>query len=113
MPPTDSAAAFADGKPTTSSLERAAQAWCEPTTQTVPMSPELATVFARMLDEAKARAFADGARAMRNYITGKLLEWSESDTARDVSELPLPATPEQATSYATRGAGDWIMPTFA
>ena len=36
---------------TEKSLHKAAQAWCKPTTEHLEMIPELAEVFAEMLDE--------------------------------------------------------------
>ena len=41
-----------DEKPSLESIYRAAQAWCEPETQHLEMIPELAMVFAKILDEA-------------------------------------------------------------
>lgn len=37
--------------PSKHNMEKAAQAWCAPTTQHLTMPPELATEFAKMLDE--------------------------------------------------------------
>lgn len=39
---------------TQESIEKAAQAWCKPTTGHLVMEPDLAYVFAEMLDELKA-----------------------------------------------------------
>ena len=39
---------------TQESIEKAAQAWCRPTTEHLVMTPELAMVFAEMLDEKNA-----------------------------------------------------------
>jgi len=43
--------------PTEYSLQRAAQAWCKPTTEKLVMIPELAEVFAEILDDEKKKSY--------------------------------------------------------
>ncbi len=61
-------------------LQRAAQAWCKPTTKNIEMIPELAEAFAEILDEiwgkpwlgnATTRQLLDELRA-RIEVDGKL-----------------------------------------
>lgn len=54
--------------PSSLSLEKAAQAWCKPTTSHVVMIPELAVAFAEILDEIWNQPW------LGNATTGQLLD---------------------------------------
>lgn len=55
---------------------KAAQAWCKPTTEHLVMQPELAEVFAELLDEIWSQAW------LGNATTGELL--SELQTRAEI-----------------------------
>lgn len=52
--------------PNKESMEQAAQAWCRPETEHLEMIPELATVFAEMLDTAFVAGQAAIGRKLEN-----------------------------------------------
>lgn len=54
--------------PTELSIQKAAQAWCKPTTETKPLDVELATAFAEILDEIWSKPW------LGNATTGKMLD---------------------------------------
>lgn len=54
--------------PTELSLQKAAQAWCKPTTSVKTMDPELAEAFAEILDDIWSKPW------LGNATTGELLD---------------------------------------
>src|SRR5262249_7060084 len=65
--------------------QRAAQAWCAPTTSDRVMDPALADVFARMLDAARARGRVAALR-LGGQLIGDMLEGRIDPDPRKLAE---------------------------
>jgi hypothetical protein len=70
-------------------LERAAQAWCKPTTEHLEMIPELAEAFAEILDDVWSKPW------LGNASTEELLD-----------ELKARAGVNGTLTYSTAGAAE-------